>query len=109
MCAESGVLLRPEGHTVARIRAPDAEISPQAVVIPNGFIVRNLLPLAALLLSHSESSRCGNHLEILWEAMIDGIYTALYVCKVSRTVGFALVARLPGLNSHRLGGPRFGL
>ena len=54
-------------------------------------------------------SRCGNHLEILWTAQIDGIPTAPYACKVSRTVGFALVAIPPGLNSHRLGGPRFGL
>ena len=56
-----------------------------------------------------QSSRCGNHLEILWEALIDGIYIALYVCKVSRTVGFALAAFSPGLNSRRSGGSRFGL
>ena len=100
MHAEIGVLPRTEGHTVARFRAPDPKHLTQSLVIPNGLIVRNLFwfSLAALLLSHSENPRCGNHLEILWEAMIDGIYTALYVCKVSRTVGFALVARLPGLN-----------
>jgi hypothetical protein len=30
--------------------------------------------------------------EILWDVLVDGIFAALYVCKVSRTVGFALVA-----------------
>jgi hypothetical protein len=36
-------------------------------------------------------SRCGNHLEILWEASIDGIFAALYVYQVSRTVESAFV------------------
>jgi hypothetical protein len=35
------------------------------------------------------ASRCGNHLEILWGSMIDGIPAALYVYQVSRTVGAA--------------------
>jgi hypothetical protein len=48
-----------------------------------------LVSPAALPLSPKRFSRCGNHLEILWEAMIDGIHTAPYACKVSRTVGFA--------------------
>ncbi len=30
-------------------------------------------------------------MEILWDASIDGIFAALYGCKVSRTVGFAFV------------------
>ena len=47
----------------------------QSLVIPNGFIVRNLLSLAALL-SRSPNSHCGNPLEILWEASIDGIHSA---------------------------------
>ena len=36
-------------------------------------------------------STCGKHLEILWDASIDRILCRTYVCKVSRTVGFALV------------------
>ena len=46
---------------------------------------------AALPPPRPKTVRCGKHLEILWEAMIDGIYTATYACKVSRTVGFAFV------------------
>jgi hypothetical protein len=80
-----------EGHTVARVRAPN----PKAFVIPNGLIVRDLLLgfAASSLQSLPELilSRCGNHLEILWEAQIDRIKRRQYVCKVSRTVGFAFV------------------
>ena len=60
--------------------------------IPHDKAVRNDKTLGDRQLSRSApNSRCGNHLEILWEATIDGIYAALYGCKVSRTVGFALV------------------
>jgi len=108
-CAETGAYPTGRPYCCAYSSARP-RILTQSLVIPNGFIVRNLLSLAALPHSLPECfSRCGKHLEILWEAMIDGIYTATYACKVSRTVGFALVAFPPGLNSRRLGGPRFGL
>jgi hypothetical protein len=42
MHAESGVFSRTEGHTVVRIRAP-TQNGPKGLVIPNSFIVRNLL------------------------------------------------------------------
>jgi len=55
------------------------------------------------------NSHCGNHLEILWEASIDGIHSAP-VCLLSfEDSRFRLTATPPGLNSRRLGGPRFGL
>jgi len=59
-------------------------------------------------------SRCGKHLEILCAPSVDRIFAALYVCKVSRTVGFGHAGSpaeksSPGLNSHRSGGSRFGL
>jgi hypothetical protein len=38
------------------------------------------------------NSRCGNRVEILWDARVDATSAARYVCKVSRTVGFALDA-----------------
>ena len=105
MRSESGVLPRPEGHTVARKRK---ERPTQSHVIPS--VARDLGFAGSSPAPGSPNvSRCGNHLEILWEAPIDGIHTAPYACKVSRTVGFALAASPPGLNSHRSGGPRFGL
>ena len=89
------------------VRAPLKPSASSMLVVPGvarspGFVGSS--PALAL-----QNSRCGNHLEILWEALIDGIYTALYVYKVSRTVGFALAAFSPGLNSRRSGGSRFGL
>jgi len=57
-----------------RVFERPTRILTQSLVIPNGFIVRNLLSLAALPHSLPERfSRCGKHLEILWEAMIDGM------------------------------------
>ena len=95
-CAESGVD-RPEGHTVARIR----ERQTQRFVIAKGFVIPNraespvrnlLLGLAALLLPLPKVlPACGKRLEILWDVSIDRILRRTYVCKVSRTVGFALV------------------
>ena len=84
MHTESGVKLRTEDHTVARIqkRHPNPCRS-EAKRGTLGFgwqLSRRRVP---------KRTRCGKHLEILWEAMIDGIYTATYACKVSRTVGFA--------------------
>jgi hypothetical protein len=88
-CAETGVYPTGRPYCCAYSSARP-RILTQSLVIPSGFIVRNLLSLAALPHSLPERfSRCGNHLEILWEATIDGIYTATYACKVSRTVGFA--------------------
>ena len=106
MRAESAVLPRPEGHTVARVRAPTQKSCHSERLYREESAFRASWQLSRPAPSNSQ---CGNHLEILWEAMIDGIFAALYVCKVSRTVGFALAASSPGLNSHRLGGPRFGL
>ena len=65
---------------------------------------------AALLLSLPKRVQT---VEIIWKSCgmrrLTGFYAATYACQVSRTVGFALVASSPGLNSRRLGGPRFGL
>jgi hypothetical protein len=93
MRSESGALPRPEGHTVARKRKerPKASI-PSKLVIPSE--ARNLGFCWQALPPRTHLSRCGNHLEILWEAPIDGIHTAPYACRVSRTVGFALVGSL---------------
>jgi hypothetical protein len=89
--AENGACSGTEDHTVVRIR----ERPPKKLVIPNRAEspVRNLLlGFGRALLFRSQSlSRCGNHLEILWDAIIDRIKRRTYVCKVSRTVGFALV------------------
>ena len=51
-----------------------------------------------------EYSRCGNHLEILWDVAVDRVRAALYGCKVSRTVGFVPVgsAQLSGLTINRI-------
>jgi hypothetical protein len=119
MHAESGVWFRPEDHTVAR-RERHINLS-QVFVIPNRAEspVRHALSLSKgtccwvcswqLSRPRFRNSRCGNHLEILWEASIDGVFAALYVYQVSRTVGFVLTMNSPGLNSRRSGGPRFGL
>src|ERR1700686_4455967 len=40
----------------------------------------------------SRLSQCGNRVEILWDARIDRVLRELYVCRVSRTAGFALAA-----------------
>src|ERR1700679_217098 len=104
MRAESGVRTpNRKTHTVARFRAPtkkpchlESAHTPRDV-IPNRAEspVRNLLLGCAR--SPAAASRitpgCGKHLEILWDAAIDGIHPALYGYKVSRTVGFALTSR----------------
>jgi hypothetical protein len=60
---------------------------------PPSAVRRAQLDLSCRQLSCSQKfpmwKSSGNHLEILWEAIIDGIFAALYGCKVSRTVGFA--------------------
>jgi len=59
------------------------------------------------------ASQDGPAVENIWKSCglcrLTGSYAAPYVCRVSRTVGFTLAVSSPGLNSHRLGGPRFGL
>jgi hypothetical protein len=102
MHAELGVFTR-DGRPYCCAHS-SAALNPR-FVIPSGLIARNLLSIfAGSSPLPASDSRCGNHLEILWEAHVDGISAARYVCKVSRTVGFALVARSPGLNSPRSGG-----
>jgi hypothetical protein len=107
--AEGPILLR------AVFRAPA-----KSFVIPNGFIVRNLLfagsspATARAWVFPIGFSRCGKHLEILCAPSVDRIFAALYGCKVSRTVGFGHAGSpaeksSPGLNSRRSGGSRFGL
>ena len=54
-------------------------------------------------------SHCGKLVEILWDAGVDGFFAAGYVCKVSRTVGFALVRVRSVPDARRSGGVRFGL
>jgi hypothetical protein len=88
--AESGVLPRNgRPYCCARQSAqPKSDVIPNRAESP----VRNLLLGLRQLScrrSQTEPSRCGNHLEILWEARIDRIKRRTYVCKVSRTVGFA--------------------
>jgi hypothetical protein len=100
MCAESGVLPRPEGHTVARIRAPGLSREGRHLLAPHvrGFDAKRFrVPYRdgtrwQALLSRSKAFP---DVEIIWKSCgmrrLTGFYAARYVCKVSRTVGFALV------------------
>ena len=97
MRAEIGVWSRPEDHTVAR---RERRISLIKSVCHSERPYREesafRFSLAALP-PPLPNSHCGNHLEILWEALIDGIFAALYVYQVSRTVGSVVraLARIP--------------
>ena len=71
-----------EGHTVARSNEPEpAEAEKRKPAAEKGHA----------LLSAAPNSHCGNHVEILWVARVDRVLRSTYVCKASRTVGFALV------------------
>jgi hypothetical protein len=99
---------KTEGHTVARIRAPQTGNRIKGCHPEHSEGTWVCVQLSCRR-SQPERSRCGNHLEILWDAPLTGFSAARYVCRVSRTVGVALVCLRTGLNSRRPGGPRFGL
>ena len=66
MHAELGVLPRPEGHTVARIRA---RRKIKSLSFRSGLFARNLLlGFAGSSPVPAPDSRCGNHLEIIWKS-----------------------------------------
>ena len=89
----AGFLFEPKRKTIL-LRAVN-ELRTQRWVIPNGFIVRNLL------FGRQASSPCTRpkwelpHVQNMWKPCgmlaLTGFSAALYVCKVSRTVGFAFV------------------
>jgi len=63
---------RTEGHTVAR----SSERHRKAMSFRIGLKARGGTCFLVWQLSRPPSSHCGNPLEILWEAMIDGIHAA---------------------------------
>ena len=68
MHAEIGVWSRPEDHTVA---CTSAQIKP--LVIPSEARNLGFCRQLSCRRTQNRNSHCGNHLEILWEALIDGI------------------------------------
>lgn len=95
MRREIGVFVNPERKAISlrAVELPKKQI-------PRGKAARNDKACGVVELSESPSQplfTCGKQVEMLWDVQVDRVSRGRYGCKVSRTVGFALVAGSPGL------------